>query len=154
MDELDRIIVILHIVAGGALVFFSGTMQWIVGPVVGTIPPSERSAGQAIIRRRAEPLMKIAILIQTASALYLLVTRWGWIVSDFALAIKVLAGGGALLLANLLHFVVRQFKMKLAASGESARLNRLNRRVRVLEKLVLTGGAVAFLTGVILNHSR
>lgn len=115
----------------------------------------DKQEAMAVIRKRAEPVMKSAILIMSISALYLIHSRWALIQASWVMSIKVLLGGSALIFANTLHFYLRKRKMKLQKSNspqDERTLKKIQTLSQVMEKTVLIGAVSAYLLGVAYNH--
>lgn len=149
----DELVVFLHIICGTILVITLLIMQLAIGPALAKIPGGkEKKDALAVIHRRWRPVVDIAIIILTLSALYLLFTRWIMIVSMPLFYIKLPFAVITLFLANALHFYYRRVKQKLIAQGKKERLDNVNRLTMMMERIALVTGTITFLLGISFNH--
>ncbi len=146
--------VFAHILGGTILVMTLVIMQLVVGPAAArmTNAQDKKLIGTAI-RTRWHPVVDAAIIVQSVTALYFMVTRWEWIASSVILHVKVTTGIITLLFANALHFYFRGKKRRLKAAGETEKLLRANKLTLVMEKVVLVAGVATYLLALFLNHS-
>jgi len=153
MESVDSFIVFLHIVVGAIFAITVTVVQLVVGPAMARIPAGDdKLKAAAVIQGRARPAMDIAIILQTLTAIYLLVTRWDMIGASVYLHIKISLGIIALVIANLLHFYWRGKKVRLKAEGRIEEFKALAGRALLFEKVVLVTAPATFLMGVAFNH--
>lgn len=148
---VDQIIVFIHVIAGVTLAAFASISQLIIGPAVKLLTPgSDKEKLQAALKKRRRPVVDTAIVIQLATAIYFLFTRWEMISQSGLFNIKAIAGFAALLIASFVHFVLPVLKKSLKEQPET--IQKLNSIAPWLEKTVLVGALSAFLLGAIFNH--
>jgi len=153
MSVLEPVILYFHIIAGFALLAFTSIMQLIVGPAMSKLPASEaKSSALNVLKKRRQPIVDTAIIIQTVTGLYFLHARLDVILNSPILLVKVFFGIVALTIANLLHFYFRRKKAKLLERGETARLANLQSILSKLEKVVLISVAITVFLAVYYNH--
>lgn len=153
MENIDSFILFLHVVVGAIFAITVTVVQLVVGPAMSKIPAgADKLKAVAVIQGRARPAMDIAIILQTLTATYLLITRWDMIGGSVYLHIKVSLGIIALVMANLLHFYWRGKKVRLKAEGKIEQFKALAARTLSFEKVVLVTAPAAFLMGVAFNH--
>ena len=148
------IAVFAHVIGGTILVMTLVIMQLVVSPAVVRMTNAEdkKLIGTAI-QTRWHPVVDAAIIVQSVTALFFMVTRWEWIAASLILHVKVTTGIITLSLAGALHFYFRGKKRRLQAAGETEKLARANKLTRVMEKVVLVTGAATFLLALFLTHS-
>lgn len=150
---LDSIITVVHILGGAAFAVTIILMQTVVSPAMAKIPAGQPKAMAAeIIQGRARLAMDIVILLQSATALYLLATKWNMIWASFWLGAKVAAGATALFTASLLHFYWRGKKARLKQAGETGKFEALSAFTLKMEKVALVLAPTAFVMGIIWGH--
>ena len=148
---MDQIIVFIHVIAGVTLVAFSSISQLVIGPAVRLLPAgSDKEKLQAALKKRRRPIVDSAIVIQLATAVYLLLTRTEMILNSHLFLTKAFAGFSALLLASFVHFILPFIKKRATVNPDKP--SRLQAITPWLEKTVLVGAATAFLLGVLYNH--
>jgi hypothetical protein len=153
MENVDSFILFVHIVVGAIFAITVTVVQTVVGPAMSKIPAGDdKLKAVAIIQSRARPAMDIAIILQTLTAIYLLITRWDMIGDSVYMHIKVSLGIIALVIANLLHFYWRGKKMRLKAEEKTDQFNKLAARMLQFEKVILFTAPIVFLMGVAFNH--
>jgi len=150
---LDSLALIIHIAVGAVFGVTIVLMQTTVGPAMARIPAGgPKSQAAAIIQGRARLAMDIAIIIQTATAVYLAVTRWGMIGQSPLLMTKVTFGIMALAAANLLHFYWRGKKARLKAAGRTEEFEALSSFTLKMEKIPLVTAPVTLILGIAWGH--
>lgn len=150
---MDSFIIFVHIIAGTVLVSMSAIMQLIIGPAVTSLPENkDKSAFQDKLKKRRIPVMDTAIVVQIITAMYLLRSRWNMIITEPVMRVKVVFGIIALTLAFMAHFYYRNKKNKLQAAGNKVEITAINQKTRIIEKVVLVCGSVAFFLGIYFNH--
>ncbi len=153
MESVDSFIVLIHVIVGAVFAIGVAFMQTITGPAMSRIPAGEdKMKAAAIIQGRAQPAMDTAIIVQSLTAIYLLVTRWDMIGASVFFLVKISFGIIALVTANLLHFHWRGKKRRLKAAGKTDEFKNLSARTLKFEKLVLVTAPLAFILGVVFNH--
>ena len=153
MVILESVILYLHIIAGFTLLAFTSIMQLIVGPAMSKISASDEKKGALnVLKKRRQPIVDTAIIIQTVTGVHFLHSRWALIIDSPLLLVKVFFGVVALSIANLLHFYFRRKKVKLLERGETDRLAKLQAILSKLEKVVLISVAITALLAVYYNH--
>ncbi|MFQ5433115.1 MAG: hypothetical protein ACE5EN_11505 [Nitrospinota bacterium] len=146
--------VFAHVICGAILAMTLVIMQLVVSPAAARMTNAEdkKLIGMAI-QTRWHPVVDAAIIIQTVTALFFMVTRWEWIGSSTILHVKVTTGIITLSFANALHFYYRGKKRRLKAAGEVEKLSKTNKRTQVMEKVVLVMGVTTYLLALLLNHN-
>jgi len=153
MSILESVILYLHIIAGFAMLAFTSIMQLIVGPAMSKISASEeKKSALNVLKKRRQPIVDTAIIIQTVTGLHFLHSRWALILESPVLLVKVFFGVVALSIANMLHFYFRRKKAKMQEAGETDRLAKLQSILSKLEKVVLISVAITVLLAVYYNH--
>ncbi|GMT42789.1 MAG: hypothetical protein IEMM0002_1200 [bacterium] len=151
--DLSDLAVFAHVICGTVLVMTVVMMQLVVGPsMAGITDARQKKSTVAGIQKRWHPVVDAAIIIQTITGLFFIITRWHVIGTTTILHFKVTFGLIALFCANLLHFYYRGLKRRLAAKGQTDRLARVNRLTGYMEKIVLVTAGITFLLGVTYNH--
>lgn len=146
--------VFAHIIGGTILVMTLVIMQLVVSPAVArmTNPEDKKLIGMAV-QTRWHPVVDAAIIVQSVTALFFMVTQWERIGASTILHVKVTTGIITLSLASALHFYYRGKKRRLKAAGETEKLKRANKLTQMMEKVALVAGAATFLLALFLNHS-
>ncbi|VAX21921.1 hypothetical protein MNBD_NITROSPINAE03-48 [hydrothermal vent metagenome] len=153
MENIDSFMVFLHVVVGAIFAITVTVVQLVVGPAMARIPAGEgKLRAVAVIQGRAARAMDIAIILQSLTAIYLLITRWEMISASSYLHVKISLGIIALVTANLLHFYWRGKKQRLKAEGKMDEFKALAGRTLFFEKVVLVTAPATFLMGVAFNH--
>ncbi|VAX20608.1 hypothetical protein MNBD_NITROSPINAE04-2543 [hydrothermal vent metagenome] len=153
MENIDGFIVFLHVVVGAIFAITVTVVQLVVAPAMKQIPAGEgKLKAVAVIQGRAARAMDIAIILQSLTAVYLLITRWEMISASAYLHVKISLGIIALVTANLLHFYWRGKKARLKAEGKMDEFKALAGRTLFFEKVVLVTAPATFLMGVAFNH--
>ena len=152
--SIYAVAVFAHIIGGTILVMTLVIMQLVVGPAASNIVDVEnKKSVMAAIQRRWHPVVDVAIVVQSVTALYFMVTQWEWVASSTILHVKATTGIITLSIASALHFYFRGKKQRLKAAGEKEKLSRANKLTQVMEKVALVFGAATFLLALFLNHS-
>ncbi len=153
MENIDSFILFLHVIAGAIFAITVTVVQLVVGPAMKQIPAgAEKLKAVAILQGRVQPAMDTAIILQSLTAIYLLITRWEMISASAYLHVKISMGIIALVTANLLHFYWRGKKVRLKAEGKMDQFKALAGRTLFFEKVVLVTAPATFLMGVAFNH--
>jgi len=153
MENIDSFILFLHVVVGAIFAITVTVVQLVVGPAMKQIPAgAEKLKAVAILQGRVQPAMDTAIILQSLTAIYLLITRWEVISASAYLHVKISLGIIALVTANLLHFYWRGKKVRLKAEGKMDQFKALAGRTLLFEKVVLVTAPATFLMGVAFNH--
>ncbi|HEB71518.1 MAG TPA: hypothetical protein ENI77_02740 [Nitrospirae bacterium] len=153
MEGIDSFILFLHVIAGAIFAITVTVVQLVVGPAMKQIPAgAEKLKAVAILQGRVQPAMDTAIILQSLTAIYLLITRWEMISASAYLHVKISMGIIALVTANLLHFYWRGKKVRLKAEGKMDQFKALAGRTLLFEKVVLVTAPATFLMGVAFNH--
>jgi len=141
------------VLGGTILVMTLVLMQLVVAPAMSKISNGEeKQLAAGVIQGRWHPVVDAAIIVQSLTAVYLMVTRWELIGQEHILHVKVTFGITALVMANLLHFYYRGKKRRLKTAGEMERLAVLSKRTATMEKVTLVTAAVTWLLAVTFNH--
>lgn len=153
METIDSFILFLHIVVGAIFAITVMVVQLVVGPAMSRIPAGDdKQKAAAVIQNRARRAMDVAIILQSLTATYLLITRWDMIGASVYLHIKVSLGIITLVIANLLHFYWRGKKLRLKAEEKMDEFKALAARTLTFEKVILVTAPATFLMGVAFNH--
>ncbi len=153
MDGFYGIVLLIHVLTGAIFVMTLVIMQIVVGPAMGKVPASEgKTAAQGVIQKRWVPVIDAAIIIQSVTALIILIERWDMIAASPLLHVKITFGIIALVLANLLHFYWRGKKQKLKREGKTEEFKKLNQLTMFLEKAALVFAVATFVLAVSFNH--
>ena len=152
--SIYSVAVFAHIIGGTILVMSLVIMQLVVGPAASKITDVESKKNvMAAIQGRWHPVVDVAIVVQSVTAIFFMVTQWEWIAGSTILHVKVTTGIITLSIANALHFYFRGKKQRLKAAGDMDKLLRANKLTQVMEKIALVAGAITFLLALFLNHS-
>ena len=154
MENLMGTMVFLHVLFGVVLAMTLIIMQLVINPALANIPAgADKQNFAAVVQKRWHPVVDIAIIVLTLTALFFLHARWAEIIASSILPIKAITGIIALSCANLLHFYYRGKKRKLKAAGETEKLAKATALTTKLEKVALIFGATTFLLALFYNHS-
>ena len=147
-------LLLIHAASATAFVMIMIIMQLVVSNVMKRIPdsPGKKEAGQ-FLQKRFHPVVDLVIVIVGLSAGGLLYFFWPLVKVNIVLMIKITFGSTALTCAYLNHFVFRNMKRKLVASGQNPELlAKLKKITPVIEKVALVTGVITAFLGWYVTH--